>query len=125
MKPVSLCEVQVKDISNSSTLRKERTSSTIVPNVPFCAIKGYVIAVYDAKWYLACVLETHPATQEIQLSFLHPEGPARSYHYPAISDILLMDSRDVLHVVEPTTITGRVYSLSKKDTSIAMNAFQQ
>ena len=58
-----------------------------------------------------CVLNVYPTTKEIQLKFLHPEGPARSYHYPHTPDIILVDSRDVLHVVDPTTVTGRAYSL--------------
>ena len=56
--------------------------------------------MYDAKWYLACVLEVYPATEEIRLRFLHPKGPARSYNYPRIPDILVIDSDDILHVVD-------------------------
>ena len=112
----------MKDISYSTKVRMETTSKTRASTIPFSAIKGYVIAVYDAQWYLACVLDVYPATKEIRLSFLHPEGPARSYNYPRIPDILVMDSGDILHVVDPTTITGRAYMLSSQDTAIANNA---
>ena len=61
--------------------------------VQLSAIKRCAIAAYDTKWYLACVLNVYPTTKEIQLNFLHPEGPARSYHYPHTPDIILVDSR--------------------------------
>ena len=112
----------MKEVSYSSTVRIERTSTTTATTIPFSAIKGYVIAVYDTKWYLACVLNVYPTTKEVQLSFLHPEGPARSYHYPHTPDIILVDSRDVLHVVDPTTVTGRAYSLTQRDTAMAIDA---
>ena len=101
------------------------TTSTVVVSVPFDAIRGFVIAVYDMKWYLACVLATYPDSRELQVSFLHPGGPARSYHYPTVPDIILIDSRDVLRIVEPTTATGRAYSLSHTDTELADQAMQQ
>ena len=49
-------------------------------------------------------IHAYPATKEIRLGFLHPEGPARSYNYPRIADILVIDSDDILHIVYPTII---------------------
>ena len=58
--------------------------------------------------------------------FLHPKGPARSYNYLQIPDILIpCDSGDILHVVDPTIITGRAYMLSSQDTAIANKAIQK
>ena len=63
--PISRYEVAVKDFSYSTVARKEKTTSTVVVSVPFDAIRGFVIAVYDMKWYLACVLATYPDSREL------------------------------------------------------------
>ena len=61
-------------------------------------IKGYVNAIYDGAWWVACVTGTNPEMQEVTLSFLHPRGPGRSFLYPHKADMsmLTMHISDIL-----------------------------
>ena len=71
-----------------------------------CDVKGYVTAIYDGAWWVACVTGTNPEMQEVTLSFLHPRGPSRSFLYPDILTVHIMS------FVEPTTYPGRTYTLT-------------
>ena len=52
------------------------------------------------------------------LTFLHPHGPSS---YPGTQDILI---NNILTLVDPRTRTGRVYTLSKKETTTASERFR-
>ena len=56
---------------------------------------------------------------EVEVSFLHPNGPTPSFHYPNNPDILTMSSQDILTSVNITTAAGRTYILSEEETSKA------
>ena len=47
------------------------------------------------------MLETNPEKKLVKLSFLHPSGPNASFQFPAISDILTTDARNILSVIDP------------------------
>lgn len=119
--PLSMDTVEVRPFSAFREGRVERVSS-VKECVTFSSIKGYVVAVYDGNWWLACVEECMPSTGEVKLNFLHPHGPSPSFTFPFRPDRLVMDHQDVLLVVEPVTATGRTYTLSTKDTAAASNA---
>ena len=50
------------------------------------------------------------------MMFLDPHGPARSYKYPATSDILAVS----VDQIDPKTITGHTYKLTKLENRLAM-----
>lgn len=80
-------------------------------------IKGFVTAIYDNKWWIACVIDSDEENAQVKLSFLHPSGPSPSYSFPTKPDVLLVPIHDILTVVNPTTATGRVYNISEKETT--------
>ena len=51
----------------------------------------------------------------IEVNFLHPKLPAKSYVYPHHQDIMEIDPSDILTPVNPSTATGRTYSLTSKE----------
>jgi hypothetical protein len=59
---------------------------------------------------------------EVEVSFLHPHGPAKSFRYPAVPDILIMNIKDILTAVSPSTSTGRTYTLTGDGSSAAISA---
>lgn len=115
--PISLSELQVKFVSNITdfqTVRVVKQTSLL-----FEDIKGFVTAMYDKKWYLACVLQTYPDIMEVKLTFLEPNGPSPSFKYPRRTDILTLPQSDILSIVDPKTVTGRMYQLSDKESNKA------
>ena len=116
-RPISRKELAVQDFSSGDNERIECVSSvTGSDNVlKFAAIKGYVTAHYDGSWWLACVTKSMPDSGEVEVTFLHPHGPAKSFKYPPGEDVLVMSYQDILTVVNPSTATGRGYTLSKEE----------
>ncbi len=87
--------------------------------IQLAEIKGHVTVIYDSHWWLACVKETLPASQEVTLSFLHPHTPSPSFKFPYHPYTLIIYCQGVLTVVEPVTETGRVYKMSVKEMKSA------
>ena len=89
-----------------------------------CDIKGYVTAIYDGAWWVACVTGSDPEMQEVTLSFLHPRGPSRSFVYPHKADILTVDISDIMTFVEPTTYPERTYTLTDNEMDSTTQALE-
>ena len=62
------------------------------------------------------MLQLHADTSEVKLTFLHPHGPAHSFRYPRVQNILIIPVSDILTTVDPRTATGRVYTLTQKES---------
>ena len=96
------------------------SSSTTPSNVVnITANTGYITAVYDHAGWLAYVTKAMPDSGEVEVSFLEPRGPSRSFKFPTLADILVIGHDDVLTVVNPTTATGRSYVLSQAESAAA------
>ena len=50
--------------------------------------------------------------------------PAKSFVYPEHEDILGVDPDDILTRVNPTALTGRMYTLSKKEMDEASHVLK-
>lgn len=82
---------------------------------------GYVTVTYDKSWWLACILEKN-YTMEFKVSFLHPRGQSHSFYFPKPIDTLTISSKTILQPVNPTTATGRVYTLNELENSNSTQA---
>jgi len=121
--PVSADVMEVRDFSSSPIKRLERViQKTGSGMVNIARINGYVTAMYDGAWWLAYVLNTLSESAEVELNFLHPHGPSRSFSYPSRPDKLVISLHDILTVVDPKTVTGRMYSLSTDEMAAATRA---
>ena len=116
--PISPGVLEVRQFS----LSEEKTSvsvainlSEVPPALDFKDIKGYVVAQWEHKWWLACMLSSSSADTMVTLSFLHPAGRCRSYTYPRLADILELPAADILFIADPKTVTGRSYTLSLEE----------
>lgn len=122
-RPISTDKLEVKDFSANEDKRIECVFANCNPSfdnvVNITANTGYITAVYDRAWWLAYVTKAIPDSGEVEVSFLEPRGPSRSFKYPTIADILVIGSEDVLTVVNPTTATGRSYTLSEAESEAA------
>ncbi|GBM94390.1 hypothetical protein AVEN_266418-1 [Araneus ventricosus] len=88
----------------------------------FRDMNGYVISMYNEKWWLSYVL----GENEVKVTFLHPSGPSPSFSYPLTPDVLRIPSSDTIYKMNPITPTGRVNILpveEKKKIAEIMNLF--
>ena len=76
---------------------------------------GYVICEYNSQWWLAMIMENYDDIHEVQVLFLHPAGPSPSFSFPRRQDKLNINYTQVLMKVNPTTSTGRVYSIKPEE----------
>ena len=74
----------------------------------------YASMAMSGGWVVFCNLG-----DDVRVNFLHPHGPSPSFSYPHHPDILTVSVEDVLLCADPTTATGRVYTLSGIDRSTA------
>ena len=76
-------------------------------------------------WWVADATGTDLEMQEVSPSLLHPCGPSRSNYYPQKADILTVHISDILAFVEPTTYTGRTYTLTDDEIDSATQALER
>ena len=60
-----------------------------------------------------------PDSDEVEVSFLHPHEPAKSFKYLPDGDILVISYHDILTVVNPSAVTGRAYTLTQAEITAA------
>ena len=106
--------------------RIERLCTTQTETFPVSSIKGYVTVVYDGGCWLGCVIKVDIEARVVEVNFLHPCLPAKSYMYvyPRHQDVLEIDTSDILTLVSPSTATGRTYSLTAKEVGAAICALK-
>ena len=116
--PLSEEVVRARIFSTSKEFTDQRVSPE-VDKIISDQLTGYVTCVYDQHWWVAYVQEIDVDNSLVTLKFLHPHGPSASFRYPQREDILTLPIADVLTVVNPRTATGRVYTLSKRESQDA------
>lgn len=122
--PISSTVVEVKLFSSSTVSRIERgLLGQSVASLSISAISGYVTVAYDGSCWLGYVLSISSQDHNITLTFLHPCIPAASFSYPHREDVLEVDPSDVFTIVQPSTITGRRYTLTRKDATSALESY--
>lgn len=68
------------------------------------------------------MLSVDESERAVTVTFLHPCISARSYVYPEQEDIMVVDPSDILTTANPTTVTGRTYTLTKQEMEEASSA---
>ena len=118
--------VEVRRFSADSNVREEHVLpiSNVAKLIPITEIKGFVTAVYDKKWYLACVTNVCAEENCATLNFLTPPGPTKSFTFPRRKDELVVDVRDVLTVCSPSCPTGRTYYLTESEMQATSAALE-
>ncbi|XP_074029570.1 uncharacterized protein [Leptinotarsa decemlineata] len=116
--PLSLTELKCKIFSSSD----ESSIQGIVEggkSLTLDGVSGYVTCEYDRRWWLASVLSKDNNSEDVDLTFLHPSGPAPSFVFPHKPDILKVKISQILTKVNPKTATGRTYVISQNEAVAA------
>lgn len=81
-----------------------------------CEIGKFVGCLYDGKWWIGHIRNIAEEHRDVLVSFMHPHGPARSFHWPQREDVCFVPLQCVLCLVNPpSTPNGRQYYLDKND----------
>lgn len=119
-------ESRVERVLESESVEVLQSVDTDHEAVKFADLKGYIAAKYNGHWWLGCVMQTFSEQNEVEVNFLHPHGPARSFHYPRPADLLTISCVDVLTTgLQPKTSTGRAYTLNAHEMHTATIALER
>ena len=124
--PISISSVDVMPYSLGMMKRTERVTSANVTEeaLPLSTLKGYVTVAYEDSCWLGYVMKVDVNARLVEVNFLHPKLPAQSYVYPSHQDILEVDPTDILTLVNPSTATGRTYSLTANEIAKAIKGLE-
>lgn len=124
-KPHTESQITVKPyhFSLAESLECVTTVNQITPSNLENIAAGFVTVAYDDSWWLGCIEEKHNSMYRI--NFLHPKGPARSFCYPQPRDLLDVPGNTLLLTVDPTTATGRTYTLSAEEMKLSSLALEK
>jgi len=87
-----------------------------------CQPGNYIACMYDGKWWIGNIRDTSDEEGDVLVSFMHPFGPARSFHWPAREDTCWVPLQGILCLIEPPlTTNGRQYHLDKKSKDFLEN----
>ena len=69
------------------------------------------------------MLHFSPDDNQGNLTLLHLPGPSSSFRYQSSEHVVKVATKDILTAVDPHSRTGRVYTLSVKETKLATQKF--
>jgi transposase len=124
--PVSENKIVVKPYysSQEESLECVTLVDQITPTDLECITSGFVTVAYDNSWWLGCIEEKDASSNVFKINFLHPKGPARSFFYPQSKDVLVVPGNTLLQKVDPSTATGRTYTLSADEMKLSSLALE-
>ena len=112
--PIKKGIVKTKAYSTSSESREESVT-TMMREMLFTDIHGFVACIYNNHWWVAYVEHTYQDTDEVKTRFLHPHGPSPSFVFPTKPDIHIIKRHTILTRLDPLSQPGRTYSLPGSD----------
>ena len=81
-----------------------------------CEIGKYVACIYDDKWWVGLIRDASEEEGDVLISFMHPHGPAASFHWPRREDMCHVPLQCILRIViTPTAPNGRQYYIDNED----------
>lgn len=117
--PLTQNKLHTKAFSYSNILKEERVTISGMDELPWEDINGFITVVHDDQWWVGCVLHTDEDSKVVRVNLLHPQGPSQSYKYPSKQNIISVSNTDALTKLDPRTVTGRTYTISKQEAKAA------
>ena len=109
--------------SQDESLKCVTTVYQITPTNLEHIASGFVTVTYENSWWLGCIEGKNHDMYRV--NFLHPKGPARSFFYPQPKDVLDVPGNTLLQKLDPSTATGRMYTLSAEEMKLSSLALEK
>ena len=86
-------------------------------------VLDYVSCPYDNKWWMGIITNVDQE-EDVQVKFIHPSGPSRSFQWPHVDDICWVPNGHILCKIDiPTTSSGRFCSILEHDRKVTEEQF--
>ena len=122
--PLTNTTLRTKPYSNSSIQKEEKVALVEADELPSVEINEFVAVVHDEMWWIGCIHNVYKDSKSIKIDLLCPQGPSQSFKYPSKQNIVVVPYSDVLIKVNPRTVTGRIYTISKQESKTATDKFK-
>ncbi len=83
----------------------------------------YITCIYNSFWWVGIVNKIDVEQGDVNVNFLHPHGPRKTFNWPQREDSCFVPMKNVLCIVSPTTSTGRTYKINEEDYQKTVTAF--
>ena len=85
----------------------------------FGQVLGYVSCLYDNKWWVGIITNVDKEGEDVQVKFMHPSSPSRSFQWPHV-DVICWVSNDHIFCEINISITSprRFYSTLEHDRKL-------
>ena len=132
-KPISSSQIETKRINfdeHSYIFEFVQSVSHEEPAISRVKPGGYIVAAYDNHWYIDFVAKIDLDNGDVQVNFLHPKGPAASFHFPKHEDICWIPTMHIICCIDPPILatTQGQYQITTdtaEKISLAWQAFSQ
>ena len=87
-------------------------------------VLDYVSCLHDNKWWVGIITNVDDEEEDVQVKFMHPSGPSRSFQWPHVDDICWVPNDHILCKIHiPITSSGRFYSILEHDRKLTKEQF--
>ena len=87
-------------------------------------VLDYISCLYDNKWWVDIITNVDKEEEDVQVKFIHPSGPRRSFQWPHVDAICLVPNDHILCKIDiPITSSGRLYSILEHDRKLTEEQF--
>ena len=87
-------------------------------NIPDLRISQFLSCIYDERQWIGMICDIDQENGDVQVKFMHPPYPSRSYKWPSFDDICWVPIVKIVTIIEdpyPTPIGARQYHISNED----------
>ena len=91
-------------------------------------VASFITCVYDSFWWVGMVEDINPEQGDMEVTFLHPHGPRKSFTWPTAADRCYVPLQNILcSILAPTISTdnGHSYEISDTDYQKTISAFEK
>ena len=125
--PISKCKLAMKRSSKSETddmvFELDKTNSLEISKNDYSP-NQYVACIYENKWWIGIIEIVNENERDLDIKFMHPHGPASSFHWPHFPDRCIIPMNHVLVIITPpNTATGRQYTINTDDLALVTERF--
>ena len=84
---------------------------------------SYVSCIYNTFWWVDIVTEVNVHEGDLNIEFLHPHGPRKTFSWPSAADKYFVPASNILcATTAPTTATQQMYQISDTDFEQTLKA---
>ena len=84
----------------------------------------YITCIYNSFWWVGLITKVNLQEGDVQVDFMHPHGPRKSFNWPRHSDTCFVPIKNIiLKIAAPATTTGRTYTITNDEYNETVTKF--